>query len=113
MKKSKIALCLLAVFAAFAFMLSPLSDNIAATRVSAAMKYGDLDGNGKVTLDDAIQVAQIAVGAVKVNGVPKIADANGDGKIDMKDALLIARRANDTIKRLPADKSVELPDISL
>lgn len=58
---------------------------------------GDVDGDGSVTLADAIQVARCAIGvstlSAELPNAETAADFDGNGRIDMTDAILIARVA--------------------
>jgi beta-glucanase (GH16 family) len=52
---------------------------------------GDVDGNGKVDITDALKVAQYSAGLNPANFVTSAADTDKNGKIDILDALRIAR----------------------
>lgn len=55
---------------------------------------GDVDGNGKITVHDALLVAQHIVGLITLSAEELIiADVNQDGTIDSADVAGIARRA--------------------
>ena len=58
---------------------------------------GDVDGDGSVTLADAIHVARCAIGvstlSAELPNAETAADFDGNGRIDMTDAILIARVA--------------------
>jgi len=55
---------------------------------------GDIDGDGHVTMLDALMAARAAVGITPLTGSAfTAADVNGDGVITMLDVLLIARMA--------------------
>jgi len=66
--------------------------------------YGDIDGNGQVTMDDSLYVANHVVGK---SGYPmtceqkRRADVNGDGELTMSDAMLIGKYAEGTIDTFP------------
>lgn len=69
-------------------------------------ELGDADGDGSVTLDDAIRIARASVNLVTITGKCAVAaDVNGDGKIDIIDALLVARKCSGVISEFPAKKS--------
>jgi hypothetical protein len=57
-----------------------------------AVLFGDVNGDGRVSIVDALIVAQVYVG-IQPEGVVLMntADVNGDGKLDILDALMIAR----------------------
>ena len=55
---------------------------------------GDLDGNGEIEIDDALQVLRIALGLINSTGDQQaIADVNGDGIVNIEDALYVLRVA--------------------
>ena len=55
-------------------------------------KYGDGDGDGKVTVKDAMRAIQFAKQNIKAEGYTKsIFDVNADGAINTKDAMIIIR----------------------
>ncbi|MDR3294306.1 MAG: dockerin type I domain-containing protein [Clostridiales Family XIII bacterium] len=55
---------------------------------------GDLDGNGQVTVADALLAATAVLGSGNLSDAQKqAADIDGDGHITMKDVILIARKA--------------------
>ena len=67
---------------------------------------GDVNGDGQVTLDDALLVTTYVVnGSVEVppNGDLSLGDVNGDGLVDLADVLLLVRYvANPADGSLPA-----------
>lgn len=55
------------------------------------VKY-DVDGNGKITIDDAAQILRLVSGSSVVTAdVRKRADVNGDGKVTTADAIEVLR----------------------
>lgn len=50
---------------------------------------GDVDGNGRVELQDAVAALEISLGAAEENGKSFRADTDGDGKMTPADALWI------------------------
>ena len=52
---------------------------------------GDLDGDGSVSVGDALLTLQAGIGKKPATG--SIADVDTDGKIGMSDALLVLQRA--------------------
>ena len=58
--------------------------------VSSAVQ-GDVNGNGKVDIVDALMTAQYYVGLNPLGFNPDSADTNCDGNINIVDALLIAQ----------------------
>lgn len=58
--------------------------------VFAATKAGDIDGDGTVTLDDALLALRAAIGLDVLSAAKtKIADMDGDGKVTTSDARKI------------------------
>jgi subtilase family serine protease len=64
-----------------------MSGYIAGTKVLTTK--GDVNGDGKVSIIDALSIAQYTVGLRTVN--PVVGDVNGDGKVSIIDALSIAQ----------------------
>ena len=54
---------------------------------------GDVSGDGKINIVDALMVARLAVGLPVTNCDSNTADVNCDGKVAILDALLIARKS--------------------
>ena len=52
---------------------------------------GDMNGDGVLTIADALQIARVALELLE--GDVNIADFNGDGQVTMADALLVMRAA--------------------
>lgn len=53
---------------------------------------GDVNGDGKVSVRDALLICQKSVGqSVEIN--ESVADVNGDGKVSVRDALLICQKS--------------------
>ena len=68
--------------------------------------YGDLSGNGDVSVSDVIIVARGIVGLDVLNPSQIIsADVNGDGKVSVADAILIARKIVSLIIAFPVEES--------
>ena len=69
--------------------------------VNEPVLRGDADGDGKVTVYDAVNVLKIIAGVVNAdNKVTKAADVDGDGKISVSDATAVLRyiaRITDTL----------------
>jgi len=59
---------------------------------SGNLNLGDVSGDGKIDIVDALFVARYAVKLPVSNFNAKAADVNCDGKVDIVDALLIARK---------------------
>ncbi len=65
--------------------------------VSAAGTFGDVNGDGKLTIRDVSKIA-VSIAKGKVSSLPAEADFNKDGKRDIRDAAFMA----DFISRKPA-----------
>lgn len=66
---------------------------------------GDLDGNGRVTLRDALVVLKAAAKMETLEADRQAAaDVNGDGSADAKDALLLFKKATGNLYFLPGEK---------
>jgi hypothetical protein len=62
--------------------------------VVGAPASGDLDGDGYVTMNEALIVAQAVVGSATLDAQQRAAvDMDGDGAITMTDVLLVMRKA--------------------
>ncbi len=69
------------------------------------VKYGDVDGNGKVEATDALEVLKSVVGKVTLTADQfKIADTDGNGKADATDALNILKKVVGKIDKFPVEK---------
>ena len=67
-----------------------------------AVVYGDLTGDGNVTVDDALVVLQGAVGKIELNDAQKLAgDVDGEAGISVSDALVVLQKAVGKIESLP------------
>lgn len=54
--------------------------------------YGDVNGDGVISMADALMTQQAAVRAVELDNIQKIAaDVNGDGRVTLADAVDIQR----------------------
>jgi hypothetical protein len=53
---------------------------------------GDISGDGKVDLSDAILALQLMVGINPAQTIYKTADVNGDEKIGMEEAVYILKK---------------------
>lgn len=62
---------------------------------ATARLYGDVDGNGAVTMADADAALAAALGALEMDSIAALAaDARQDGAVDVFDAVYIASRAS-------------------
>lgn len=76
------------------------SINVRATKV----RYGDVDGNGKVDAGDALQILRAAVGKTNLTASQQtVAEVSGDNKINAGDALLVLRYAVNKITSFPVE----------
>ena len=67
-----------------------------------AVVYGDVTGDGNVTVDDARVVLQGAVGKIELNDAQKLAgDVDGEAGISVSDALVVLQKAVGKIESLP------------
>ncbi len=70
-----------------------------------AIRYGDVEGDGKVSATDALEVLKAIVGNVKLTDEQTIlADVDGDEKISSVDALYILKRVVGKIDRFPVEE---------
>jgi hypothetical protein len=68
------------------------------------IKLGDLNGDGKVNVQDATLSLRIAVGVVTPTDAQKAAgDVNHDGKRNVQDTTLILRFAVGALSRFPGE----------
>ena len=80
------------------------SDIIYIRRVSSAVKFGDTDGDGEITVTDALLALQSSVNKIALDDdAQKRADVDGDGKITVTDSLLILQKAVNKIDVFPAE----------
>ncbi len=70
-----------------------------------AVTYGDVDGDGKVTASDALEVLKSVVGKVTLTDDQFIAaDTDGNGKADATDALNILKKVVGKIDKFPVEE---------
>jgi len=69
---------------------------------SPCADYGDVDGDGYVTEEDAILIAQHRVGNIVLNEEQlRRADVTGDGRVTMEDSMIINQYVIDLIDTFP------------
>lgn len=69
----------------------------------SAVLYGDLNGDGKITVQDAILLLRSIVGLTKLTPAEKTAaDVDGSGAVNVADAVLILRYIVGLISSFPA-----------
>ena len=67
-----------------------------------AVVYGDVTGEGEVTVDDALVVLQGAVGKIDLSDAQKLAgDVDGEAGIGVSDALAVLQKAVGKVETLP------------
>ncbi len=70
------------------------------------VKIGDVDGDGKVTAADALEVLKSVVGKVTLNDIQFIAaDTDGNDKADAADALNILKIVVGKIEKFPVEEA--------
>ena len=70
------------------------------------MKYGDVDGDGTVTVDDALTVCQFVLRNITLTDAQqRAADVDGDNSITVDDALTICQYVLRNITEFPAEKN--------
>ena len=75
-------------------------EELEAGLVGPAVKYGDVNGDGKDDAADALEVLKSVVGKVKLTDAQLLAgDVNGDKAVNAQDALLILQKV---VGKLPA-----------
>jgi hypothetical protein len=80
------------------FKVGPISNT------APPVTLGDLNGDGKINVQDATTSLRIAVGAITPTDAQKKAgDVNGDGKWNVQDTTLILRRAVGAITKFPIE----------
>ena len=85
-----------------------IKDEITA-EIPEPFKYGDVDQNGSVTINDATVIQDYVKGLVTLTDTQKkAADVSGDGKITMYDAIIIQVYIAERMSAFPAeDPNVE------
>lgn len=70
------------------------------------VKYGDVDGDGTVTVDDALTVCQFVLRNITLTDAQqRAADVDGDNSITVDDALTICQYVLHNITEFPAEKN--------
>lgn len=67
-------------------------ETLAAEEPSSPVTPGDVDGNGDVTIADAVVVLRSAMGIIDEINI-EAADMNDDGEIQISDAIIVLRKA--------------------
>ena len=81
-------------------------DNGLEFQAASPIVYGDVNGDGNVTVNDALLALQAAVGKITfTEDRVRAGDVDGSGSIAVSDALLILQRAVDKIPNFPVEKA--------
>lgn len=74
---------------------------LASTQASAA-RYGDINGDGRIDVNDVVLVMRHALGMESLDGERKArADVNGDGVVNVQDVSLIMQKSLGLIDSFP------------
>ena len=85
--------------------LTAAEEKIAQLEQAAAIIYGDVDGDGKVTATDALEVLKSVVGKVTLDETQfAAADTDGNGKADAADALNILKKVVGKLDKFPVEE---------
>lgn len=84
------ALCMAASFA-IGIQSAGEVQPISLIEAGSPSRVGDVDGNGIVDVQDAIQILEVVQGYRSATPDQLLADPNGDGALDLDDALRILR----------------------
>ncbi len=69
----------------------------------SATSYGDLNGDGRIDVQDVVLVMRHVLGLESLTGTSKVlADVNGDGAINVRDASLITQKSLGLLAEFPA-----------
>lgn len=75
-------------------------------KTESDVKYGDVDGDGTVTVDDALTVCQFVLRNITLTDAQqRAADVDGDNSITVDDALTICQYVLRNITEFPAEKN--------
>ena len=66
--------------------------NVTATLTVRLPGSGDVNGDGKVTITDAVGIVNYILGRPSANFRSEVADVNGDGRISITDAVAVVNR---------------------
>ena len=74
---------------------------LASTQTSAA-RYGDINGYGRIDVNDVVLAMRHALGMESLDGERKVrADVNGDGAVNVQDVSLIMQKSLGLIDSFP------------
>ncbi len=92
-------------------ILAMLMTAVPVMSFAQSMKYGDLDGDTKITATDALEALKSVVGKVTLSDQQKIAgDVNVSSKVDAADALMILQFVVGKISIFPAQEMSSMSD---
>jgi murein DD-endopeptidase MepM/ murein hydrolase activator NlpD len=80
-----------------------------ASTSSAWASWGDVNGDSRVDIVDAMQIARYSVDLPTYPFYSWWADVTGDGKIDITDALLVAQYSVNKISHFPVEWNLRFP----
>ena len=73
--------------------------------VEAPIVWGDANGDGETTIEDALLIMRYLIGIDEIAEENlEWCDVNGNGSIDLTDALLIMRKVIGTIEAFPVEE---------
>ena len=91
----------------YSFVMPDGAVMLHADKKEVTVVYGDIDGDGTVTVTDALQVLQASVGKVTFDDNQRLAaDVNGDGEISVTDALLVLQKSVQKIEKFPVEEKL-------
>lgn len=78
---------------------------LTSTQTSAA-SYGDINGDGRIDVNDVVLVMRHTLGMNSLDGERKVrADVNGDGAVNVQDVSLIMQKSLGLINNFPGSGS--------
>lgn len=77
-----------------------------ATKIPETHLYGDVNGDNKVTVQDASKLQKYCVSKVELNETElKAGDVNNDGRVDIKDSTMIQKHIVGLVQSFPSGES--------
>ena len=73
-----------------ALTINPVDVNVALT--VSDVQIGDANGDGKISITDAVAIVNSILGNASANFVNEAADVNGDGKVSITDAVAVVNK---------------------
>lgn len=81
------------------------SQKVAELDIASNVVYGDVDGNGRVTAEDALMILKKVVKLKVFNSdQEKAADVDNNGRIEANDALLVLKKVVQLITKFPVEQ---------